>query len=87
MCGGGSLAHALVAVLGARASNQVRLLTRQPARWSRRIRLIYLDKAELHGTVHAVSDAPCDVIAGADLVILAIPHADFGDGDRPFRRT
>ncbi|KVP87402.1 dehydrogenase [Burkholderia ubonensis] len=75
VCGGGSLAHALVAVLGARASNEVRLLTRQPARWSRRIRLIYLDKAELHGTVHAVSGAPCDVIAGADLVILAIPHA------------
>lgn len=75
VCGGGSLAHALVAVLGASASNEVRLLTSQPERWSRRIRLIYLDKAELHGTVRVVSDDPCEVVAGADLVILAIPHA------------
>ncbi|MBN3815978.1 NAD(P)-binding domain-containing protein [Paraburkholderia sp. Se-20369] len=75
VCGGGSLAHALVAVLGASASNEVRLLTRQPERWSRRIRLIYLDKAELYGAVHAVSDDPSEVVADADLVILAIPHA------------
>ncbi|CCF96994.1 NAD/NADP octopine/nopaline dehydrogenase family protein [Ralstonia solanacearum] len=75
ICGGGSLAHALAAVLGAQSSNEVRLLTRQPARWSRTIRLIYLDKGELCGRLHAVSDDPAEVVVDADLVILAVPHA------------
>jgi len=75
ICGGGSLSHALAAVLGARPWIEVRVLSRQPHRWSDRIRLIYLDKAELIGRVVQVSADPAAVIPGADLVIVSVPHA------------
>ena len=73
VCGGGSLAHAVVAVVGARDDVQVRVLTRQPQRWSREVRGIYLDIAEVRGRVAVASSDPQRVVAGADVVLLCVP--------------
>jgi opine dehydrogenase len=73
VCGGGSLAHATVAVLGAQADVEVRILTRQPTRWSRLVRAIYLDLAEVAGKVAIASNKPSEVIPGAQIVILCVP--------------
>ena len=73
VCGGGSLAHAVVAVVGARDDVQVRVLTRQPQRWSREVRGIYLDVAEVRGRVAVASSDPQRVVAGADVVLLCVP--------------
>lgn len=73
VCGGGSLAHAIVAVLGAQPDVQVRILTRQPTRWSPVVRAIYLDVAEIAGKLVAASNRPSEVIPGTQIVILCVP--------------
>jgi hypothetical protein len=73
VCGGGSLSHALAAVLGAQQGVAVRVLTRQPHRWSRLVRAVYLDIAEIAGRVELASDDPEAAVAGADMVILCVP--------------
>lgn len=73
LCGGGSLSHALAAVFGGRADVEVRVLTRQPTRWSREVRGIYLDVAEVRGRVALASSDPSEAVAGADIVILCLP--------------
>jgi NAD/NADP octopine/nopaline dehydrogenase, alpha-helical domain/Ketopantoate reductase PanE/ApbA len=78
VCGGGSLAHAVAAVLGAREELDVRVLTRQPQRWSRKVRGIYLDIAEIRGIVALASSEPQEVVAGADMVVLCVPSCARG---------
>src|SRR3954466_6104342 len=73
ICGGGSLSHAVAAVLGARGDVEVRVLTRQPERWSRHVRAIYLDIAEIRGRIAVASSDPEEAVAGADMVILCVP--------------
>jgi hypothetical protein len=73
ICGGGSLSHAVAAVLGARSDVEVRVLTRQPRRWSGNLRAIYLDIAEITGRVSLASSDPQTAVAGADIVILCVP--------------
>jgi hypothetical protein len=73
ICGGGSLSHAVAAVLGARGDVEVRVLTRQPGRWSRNVRAIYLDIAEIQGRIALASNDPQEAVAGADMVILCVP--------------
>jgi hypothetical protein len=46
ICGGGSLRHALAAVLGVAGLN-VNVLTRHPEAWSARIMLVYGDNVVL----------------------------------------
>lgn len=73
ICGGGSLAHALAAVVGALPEAEVRVMSRQPGRWGRRVRAIYLDRAEVVGAVAAATDDPA-CLADADAVLLAVPQ-------------
>jgi hypothetical protein len=51
----------------------MRVLTRQPARWSRDVRGIYLNIAEIKGRLAFASSDPGEVIPGAELVILCVP--------------
>ena len=74
ICGGGSLAHAVAAVLGRQSNLKITLLTRKPALWSKSITLVYKNEAELTGRLSAVSDDPAKVVRGAKFVILAVPH-------------
>lgn len=71
ICGGGSLAHALGAVLGSAGLN-VNILTRRPQAWSRKLDLIYEDR-RLTGSIHLVSSNPSDVVRDADIIIVAVP--------------
>lgn len=73
VCGGGSLAHALAAVIGARPDVETRVLTRQPSRWSREIRGIYLDIAEVRGRIALASSDPAEAVGGADMVLVCVP--------------
>ncbi len=73
ICGGGSLSHALAAVIGADPDNEVSVLTRQPHRWSPQVLGIYLDIAQVVGRIAAVSSNAADVIPGADVVLICVP--------------
>lgn len=73
ICGGGNLAHALVAVLGSLPYTEVSLLTRSPARWGSRVRLLYQDELELFGRLTCVSSDPSEVIPDANVIILSLP--------------
>lgn len=85
VCGGGSLAHALAAVLGA-GDRCVRVLTRNPSSWRRRIRVTYQD-CILIGNLERVSNDPADVLPGCGLVFVEVPafaHADVLGRIQPF---
>lgn len=73
VCGGTSLGHAIAAALGADPANEVRVLTRQPARWSPEVRAIYLDVAEIRGALAMVTDEVGRAIEGADVVLICTP--------------
>lgn len=75
--GGGASAHVLVPFL-AGAGHTVQLLTRQPERWSREIRLELQSIDEeveevFTGTLSRVSDDPAEVIPASDVVVLCMP--------------
>jgi opine dehydrogenase len=72
ICGGGSLGHALAAVLG-NQNLDVRLLTRRPGLWEKEIIVNYRDVAVLKGTLQAVSAKPSETVAGAGIVIITTP--------------
>ncbi|MEQ8966781.1 MAG: NAD/NADP octopine/nopaline dehydrogenase family protein [Azospirillaceae bacterium] len=73
LCGGGSLTHAVAAVLGALPDVRVRVLTRRPEAWSPRLGLIYLDRAELEGRLALATGDPRAAVEGADMVVLTVP--------------
>lgn len=72
ICGGGSLAHVLAAVAGARPSRTVRVLTRRPDDWSSEVHAEYGD-LELIGRVAEASSDPAKVIPGCDAILIAVP--------------
>jgi hypothetical protein len=72
ICGGGSLAHALAAVIGARDGVRLSILTRQPQRWSPTVRGLYLDIAEVVGRIAVIDDNP-EIVCEASVVLLALP--------------
>ena len=75
--GGGASAHVLIPFLSG-AGHQVRMLTRQPERWSSRIQLELqsIDQELLQtfeGSLAMVSDDPAKVIPQSDIVVLCMP--------------
>jgi hypothetical protein len=73
LCGGTSLAHALAAVLAANPENEVRVWTRQPGRWSSKVRAIYRDIAEVGGPLALVTNNLGEAVCGASLVFVCTP--------------
>lgn len=73
ICGGGNIAHALAAVLGARPGLDVCVLTRRPLQWRRHVHAIYRDELEVVGTLRRVSAEASEVVPGANVVLIALP--------------
>jgi NAD/NADP octopine/nopaline dehydrogenase, alpha-helical domain len=73
VCGGTSLGHALAAVFAADRGNEVRVWTRQPSRWSPKIRAIYLDIAEVEGPLALITDNLGEALSGAKLIFVCTP--------------
>src|SRR5215831_5016405 len=73
LCGGGSLAHALTAVLGAQPGVKVNLLTRRPAEWHKMVTAAVGTEYAILGRISSISNRPADVVPFADLVILTVP--------------
>ena len=73
ICGGTSLAHALAAVLAADPTNEIRVWTRQPQRWSSKVRAIYRDIAEVGGPLELVTDNLAEAVSGARLILICTP--------------
>src|SRR6266481_983765 len=72
ICGGGHVAHALAAVMGANPDVSVRIATRRPEAWSTELHgvhrgLVIIGRPELVTADLAVA------IDGADLVFIAAP--------------
>ena len=73
ICGGGSLAHVLAAVLGRQKQTSVCLLTRKPTLWKKEIEINYRGIGVLRGNLDIISDKPERAVAGADLVLITVP--------------
>lgn len=90
ICGGGSLAHVLAAVLGSNQNLSVRLLTRNPAAWQKTIEINYRNEAVMHGSLQLVSDNPAEAVAGADMVLVTTPsyaYKELFERIKPFIST
>ena len=73
ICGGGNLAHALAGILGADSRYLVRVLTRRPALWNTKLRVVREGKTDLVGSIGVVSHEPRIVIPDSDVVLIAVP--------------
>ena len=73
ICGGGSLAHVLAAVLGRQKQISVCLLTRKPTLWKKEVEINYRGIGVLRGNLDIISDKPERAVAGADLVLITVP--------------
>lgn len=73
ICGGGNIAHSLIGLLGADASNEIRLLTRKPNAWQKQIRVVNREGEDLVGNIAAISDDASQIIPECDILILALP--------------
>ncbi|MBB6591907.1 NAD/NADP octopine/nopaline dehydrogenase family protein [Ralstonia solanacearum] len=85
VCGGGSIALTAAAVMAARPSFEVTVLTRRPEDWSRALTVHFGDHLRLVGSIQATND-PARAIAGRDWVLLAVPayaRADILERIRP----
>lgn len=72
ICGGGHLAHALTAVIGANRDVAVRVLTRRPELWDAQVEAVY-DNLVVIGRPRLVTSSPAAAAADCDLVLVAVP--------------
>ena len=49
-------------------------MTRCPEKWNKQIRVQYLSKYVLQGTLNIISNDPSGIIPNSDIIILAVPH-------------
>lgn len=77
ICGGGNIAHALVAVLS--LTDDVSVLTRRPELWSRTLEYRKGDGTLMRGRSLSVVTADPLVVQEASLVIVAVPRFAIGD--------
>jgi len=73
ICGGGSVAHVLSAVLGNNKECIVNVLTRNPHLWENEIEIDYKGVGLLKGKLNKVSAKPVEVLSDADLVFIVVP--------------
>lgn len=72
--GDGGAAMALAAVLAARVDMDTTLLTCRPESWSKRVKVMYSDDSlYCSGELYAVGSDPAELVAAADVVLLAGP--------------
>lgn len=73
ICGGGNIAHALVARIGANPAYEVRLLTRNPKDWQKRIDMEDAYGNRAFGILSYCSSNPREIIPGCKMVICTVP--------------
>lgn len=72
VCGGGNVAHALAASIGANPDAAVTILTRQPQLWGAQIHAVHGDVVVV-GQPKTVTADPAEAVADADLILVAAP--------------
>lgn len=85
VCGGGHVAHALAAVMGANAAISVTVVTRRPETWHAEIHAVYRDLVLVGRPARITADYAS--AAGADVIIIAAPafaHRSIMAAIRPF---
>lgn len=73
ICGGGSLGHACLGVLGSQPEVEVSLLTQHPAQWQNCVSVTDEKGNVYEGRISTVSVDPASVIPDADYVLLCLP--------------
>ena len=73
ICGGGNLGHVCAGFFAAHEGCDVSLLTRHPEKWSHRLEINDLNGKTYHGSLKVISADPCEVIPGADMVLICLP--------------
>jgi opine dehydrogenase len=77
ICGGGNLGHTLATIIGSRPDIELRLLTRSPEKWKKKLKIIYRNSFLLYGKITIISNNPADVIEGSSIVIIAVPSTSY----------
>ena len=73
VCGGGALGHICSAVFSSVGKVHVNIYTQHPAKWGHTLKVKDILGKEYIGTIDVISDNPCDVICGCDMVFLCLP--------------
>lgn len=81
LIGGGNSTHSLIPLLS-NAGHIINLLTRNPDKWSKEIKMEYISQEgkiinQLTGKLNLASDDPQDVIPQADVIILSLPVSKY----------
>jgi len=72
ICGGGALGHVISGILASQGI-RVNVLTNNPEKWSKTIKVEDLYNKEYIGNLQKVSSLPEEVIPQADIVLLTLP--------------
>ena len=72
ICGGGHVAHALVAAIGANSDVAVKVFTRRPEIWDTQIHAVH-GGLVIIGHPQLVTADPSVAVAGADIIFIAAP--------------
>ncbi len=73
ICGGGNLGHVVAGFIAAQQQYEVRLLTRQPERWSPSLTVETPTGEPLTGHLSLITNEAREAIPGADIVLLCLP--------------
>jgi len=73
ICGGGNLGHVIAGFIASQKQHEVRILTRQPNRWSEHIVIETPDGKELSGEINGIYCQPQEAMKGVDIVLLCLP--------------
>lgn len=73
ICGGGNIGHAIAAYLASKECLDVRVLTRNPSRWSSQVSVKLPDQTTRHGRLNCITSDPVEAVSGVDLVIITVP--------------
>ena len=73
ICGGGSLGHVCVGVIGSQEGVEVNVLSGHPDKWRKVITVTDECGKKYIGNVNKVSTAPEVVLAGQDIILLCLP--------------
>ena len=73
ICGGGNLGHVVAGFVAAQGKYEVRLLTRQPERWSKELTIEAPEAKTYVGKLCGIYSDAQEAVSDADIVLLCLP--------------
>lgn len=73
ICGGGSLGHVIAGYIANQAKHEVRVLTRRPNQWSKKLNISLPEGTIIEGVLDNITNDAQAVIPDSDLILLCVP--------------